>query len=80
MLTSFAPSPIDRVVFCGNLFLISYTISAFCLGLTLHASTTLALSALFKNNSLSSVFYSISAKLAPPMIMACFLFYYFIKL
>jgi len=79
MLTSLAPSPIDRVVFWGNLFFISYTISAFCLGLTLHASTTSASSALFKNFSLSSAFNSISAKLAPPMIMACFFLFYFIN-
>jgi len=42
MLTSFAPSPIARVVNCGLLWRTIVTISAFCLGLTLQAITTLA--------------------------------------
>ena len=45
MLTSLAPSPIARVDLFGNLFLIIWTISAFCFGLTLQASTTSAFTA-----------------------------------
>jgi len=54
MLTSFAPSPIAKVIFSGNLSLIRHTISAFYAGLTRHANTTFALSAASKNIYLRS--------------------------
>jgi len=54
MLTSLAPSPMAKVIFSGNLSFMRQTISAFYAGLTLHANTTFALSAAFKNNSLRS--------------------------
>ena len=44
MLTSLAPSPIAKVTFLGNLFLIMLTISAFYFGETRHARTTSTLS------------------------------------
>jgi len=54
MLTSFAPSPIAKVIFSGNLSLIRQTMSAFYAGLTRHANTTFALSAASKNIYLRS--------------------------
>jgi hypothetical protein len=53
ILTSLAPSPIDRVVLLGNLCLIIETISAFYLGDTLQANTTDTFSAILTNSYLS---------------------------
>jgi hypothetical protein len=54
ILTSLAPSPIASVVICysvsSGLFLTIITISAFCFGETLHASTTLELFAKLRNS------------------------------
>jgi hypothetical protein len=72
MFTSFAPSPIARVTFLGNLFFIIFTISAFYCGDTLHANTTSTLSEQFKNVSLISSFPSITFNEAPATIIACF--------
>lgn len=73
MLTSLAPSPIESVTFFGNLSLTIKTISAFCLGETLHARTTSDLSEDFKNNSLRTSSPSIITKDAPATIIACLL-------
>jgi len=72
MLTSFAPSPIARVTFFGNLLFIMFTISAFCWGETLQAKTTSTLSEQFKNLNLISSILSIILNDAPATIMACF--------
>jgi hypothetical protein len=49
MLTSLAPSPMAKVQAVTNFYLTNPTISAFCLGDTLHAMTTLVLSVSSKN-------------------------------
>ena len=73
MLTSLAPSPIERVTLLGNLFLIMLTMSAFCFGDTLHASTTSELSEASRNASLKSSYLSMIVKDAPATTIACFL-------
>jgi hypothetical protein len=72
ILTSFAPSPIDKVFFSGNLYLIIITISAFYFGETRQANTAYTLSLADKNISESSLLQSISTKDAPDTIIACF--------
>ena len=73
MLTSLAPSPMDRVVFFGNLFRTRFTISAFYAGDTLHASTTSVISALDKNSCSNAKFALIVVSELPAIIRACFL-------
>jgi hypothetical protein len=73
MLTSFAPSPIAKVVFFGYLNFIIFTISAFYFGETLHAKTTSTLSEPSKNISFTTRSYSIDNKDAPATIIAYFL-------
>ena len=70
--TSLAPSPMARVIFLGNLFLIITTISDFCFGLTLHAKTTSILSEASKNNFFNISSVSIIVSDYPATIMACF--------
>lgn len=72
MLTSFAPSPIERVTFSGNLLLIILTMSAFYFGDTLHANTTSTRSEADKNFSFKLSIRSIAIREAPATIMACF--------
>lgn len=72
ILTSFAPSPIAKVTFLGNLFLIILTISAFYYGDTLQANTTSTLSEQLKNISLIYSSLSIMLKDAPATIIAYF--------
>lgn len=76
MLTSFAPSPIAKVVFWGNLFFIIFTMSAFCFGETLQANTTSTESEAFKNMSLISSLESINKRDAPATIIAYFLLFF----
>jgi hypothetical protein len=73
MLTSLAPSPIARVVACGSWSLTMLTMSAFYLGETLHATTTDALNASFKNSSLILSFELILMSESPATITAVFL-------
>lgn len=73
MFTSFAPSPIDNVVFFGNFFLTIDTISDFYLGETLQATTTLTLSITSKSLSLPSYLLITCCKDCPLNIKA-FLF------
>ena len=70
MLTSFAPSPIERVTFEGNRFLIKLTISAFYFGDTLQASTTSALIAISRNYSLMEESFSKMDSDAPEIMIA----------
>jgi hypothetical protein len=72
MLTSFAPSPIESVIFSGNLFLIILTISAFYYGDTLHARTTSTLFAASENFDIISGYSASIARVAPAMITAYF--------
>ena len=72
ILTSLAPSPIARVTFLGNLFLIILTISAFYYGDTLQANTTSTLSEQFKKVSLISSYLSITLNDTPATIIAYF--------
>jgi hypothetical protein len=65
MLTSFAPSPIAKVVFEGNLLLIMLTMSAFYFGETLQARTTSALSDPKRNLALNESLASIIINDAP---------------
>jgi len=74
MLTSLAPSPIDKVVLRGKRFLTNMTIYAFWAGETLQARTTSTCSAPFRNNSVSSSFILTVIRDAPAIIMACFFF------
>ena len=69
---SFAPSPIAKVTFLGNLFLIIFTISAFYFGDTLHAKTTSAKSEAPKNISLRLSFASITTRDFPSIIIDYF--------
>jgi len=70
MFTSFAPSPIESVIFCENLFLIKFTISAFYFGDTLQANTTSTVSDACKNFYFNSSLFSITTIEAPPTIIA----------
>jgi uncharacterized membrane protein len=71
-LTSFAPSPIAKVTFLGNLFLIIFTISAFYFGDTLQAKTTSAKSDAPKNISLRLLLASITTRDFPSIIIDYF--------
>lgn len=75
-MTSFAPSPIAKVVLCGNLFFIILTISAFYLGDTLHANTTSTESEASKNISLIYSSESINKSDAPATMIAYFLLFF----
>lgn len=70
MLTSLAPSPIANVVSSLFLYLTIVTISAFCLGDTLHAITTFAAYASSKNSSLTLEFLHIFNKASPETMTA----------
>jgi hypothetical protein len=72
MATSFAPSPIDSVVSLGCFILTISTISAFWLGETLHATTTLTRSVTSRNSSTSFLCFSIIVKASPATITAVF--------
>lgn len=70
MFTSFAPSPIARVVSDGLLLRTIVTISAFCLGLTLQAMTTLAAYASSRNSCLTLGFLVILMSESPATMTA----------
>ena len=72
MFTSLAPSPIARVTLEGKRFLIILTISAFCLGETLHARTTSTLSEADKKLLNRLGLASILVRVSPATIIACF--------
>ena len=73
ILTSFAPSPIDRHVFFGNRFWIILTISAFYFGETLQARTTSTLSEASKKILVNFAFWSIWVNAYPVIIIPCLL-------
>ena len=73
MLTSFAPSPIASVVSSLFLALTIVTTSAFYLGDTLQAITTLAAYASSKNSSLTILFLHILSNESPDTITAFYL-------
>jgi hypothetical protein len=70
MFTSFAPSPMARVVAVFTFYLTIETTSAFYLGLTLHAITTLAFKANSRNSSYTLEFLVIFIKDSPDTITA----------
>ena len=73
ILTSLAPSPMAKVTAKGRSCLTMMTISAFCLGETLHASTTEARKASAMQMSLSFGCLTILVRLSPDTIKAnCF--------
>jgi len=73
MLTSLAPSPMERVTFLGYFFFIKLTISAFYFGETLHARTTSEYIDASTKFSLKSSLASISKRVLPATTIACFL-------
>jgi len=75
MFTSFAPSPIERVVDPGFFPLTIVTISAFYFGETLQAITTLASRARSKNSSLTLSFLAILIRESPATTTAFSLTY-----
>jgi len=74
MLTSFAPSPMERVVFLGFFCQIISTISAFYFGEVLHATITFIFSAMSINFSSRSYQEVILYKDSPETIIACYSF------
>ena len=75
ILTSFAPSPIARVVLWGLRPFIITTISAFYFGLTRQAKTTFASSHKSMNSFLKSSSYWITPRVSPSTITALSLTY-----
>ena len=73
--TSFAPSPIARVILLGLRALTIDTIAPFYYGDTLQAKTASTLSHMFKNTSSVSTSDSILVRLSPDMIKAYFVLF-----
>ena len=70
MLTSFAPSPMAKVLASGCKLRTMLTMSAFYFGLTLQARTTSARSTRPISKSLSAVILAILTKLSPEIMTA----------
>jgi len=75
ILTSFAPSPMERVVSFGSLSLTIFTISAFYFGDTRQANTTSVFNVICKNVSFRSFLSAIKVNEAPAIIIAVFLLF-----